>query len=220
MAYWSVVVIVQLLRCVWLIEISWTAACQASLSITNSQILLKLMSIKSVIPSNRLILCHPLFLLPSIFPASESFPVKQLFASGGKILELQFQYQSFQWIFRLISFRIYWFDLLAVQGTLKSLLQHHCSKASILQRSAFFMVHLLKPYMTSGKAIDLTIWICVNKVMSLLFNILPRFVIIFLPRSKCLLVSWLQSWSAEILELFSVLRPLLCFPTCILSAAL
>ena len=141
MAYWSVV-IVQLLRCVWLIEISRTAARQASLSITNSQILLKLMSIKSVIPSNRLILCHPLFLLPSIFPASESFPVNQLFASGGKILELQFQYQSFQWIFRLISFRIYWFDLLAVQGTLKSLLQHHCSKASILQCSAFFMVQL------------------------------------------------------------------------------
>ena len=136
MAYWSFVV-VQLLSCVQLIETPWTAAHQASLSITNSQILFKLISVELVITSNHLILCHPLFLLPSIFLASGSFPMNQFFASGGKILELQLQYQSFQWIFRLISFRIHWFDLLAVQGTLKSLLQQYNSKPSILQCSAF-----------------------------------------------------------------------------------
>ena len=212
MAYWSFVV-VQLLSCVQLIETPWTAAHQASLSITNSQILFKLISVELVITSNHLIPCHPLFLLPSIFLASGSFPMNQFFASGGKILELQLQYQSFQWIFRLISFRIHWFDLLAVQGTLKSLLQQYNSKPSILQCSAFFMVQLLHPYMTTGKAIALTMWIFVNKVVSLPLNMLPRFVIIFLPGSKCLnfvvTVMVCSDFGA-----FPVLRPLLCFPVC------
>ena len=110
----------------------------------------------------------------------------------AKELELQLQHQSFKWIFELISFRIYWFDLLAVHETLKSLLQHHSSKASILQRSAFFMVQLSHLYVTTGKTIALTIWTFVRKVMSLLLNTLSRFVIAFLPRSKHLLISWLS----------------------------
>ena len=116
------------------------------------------------------------------------------------MLELQLQHQSFREYSELISFRINWFDLLAVQGTLKSLLQHHSSKASILQRSAFFTVQLSHPYMTTGKTIALTRQTFVGKVMSLLFNMLPRLVIAFLPRSKHLLISWLQSPSAVILE--------------------
>ena len=116
----------------------------------------------------------------------------------AKVLELQ--HQSFQSNSGLISFRIDWFDLLAVQGTLKSLIHHHSSKASILQHSTFFMVQLLHSYMTTGKAIDLTRWIFVSKVISLLFNMLSRLVIAFLPRSKHLLISWLQSLSAVILE--------------------
>ena len=135
----------------------------------------------------------------------------------AKVLELQFQHQSFQWIFRLISFRIDWFDLLSVQGTLRSLLQHHGSKASILQCSAFFMVWLSHPYMTTGKAIALTVWTFVSKVMSLFFNMLSRYVIVFLPRTKHLLISWLQSQFAVILEpkkiksvTFSVVSPSFC----------
>ena len=115
-------------------------------------------------------------------------------------MELQLQHQSFQWIFGLISFRIHWFDLLAVQGTLKSLLQHHSSKASILQHSAFFLVQLRHPYMTTGKTTALTIQTFVGKVMSLLFSMLSRFVTAFLPRSKRLLISWLQLLSTVILE--------------------
>ena len=115
-------------------------------------------------------------------------------------MELQLQHESFQWIFGLISFRIDWLDLLAVQGTLKSLLQHHNLKASILQHSAFFMVKLSHPYMTTGKTVALTIWTFAGKAISLLFNTLPRFVIAFLPRSKCLLISWPQSPYAVILE--------------------
>ena len=122
----------------------------------------------------------------------------------AKVLELQLQHQSFQWLFRTISFRIDWFDLFAVQGTLKSLLQPHSSKASILWCSAFFMVQLSHPYMTTGKIIALTRQTFVGKVMSLLFSMLSRLVIAFLQRSKHLLMSWLQSWSAEILELISV----------------
>ena len=155
------------------------------------------MSIESVMLSNHHILCNPLLLLPSIFPRSGSFPVSQLF-QVAKVLELQ--HQSFQSNSGLISFRIDWFDLLAVQGTLKSLIHHHSSKASILQHSTFFMVQLLHSYMTTGKAIDLTRWIFVSKVISLLFNMLSRLVIAFLPRSKHLLISWLQSLSAVILE--------------------
>ena len=115
-------------------------------------------------------------------------------------MEFQLQHQSYQGIFELISFRMDWLDLLAVQGALKSLLQHHSSKASILQRSAFFTVQLSHPYMTIGKTIALTRQTFVDKVMSLLFNVLSRLVIAFLPRSKCLLISWLQSPSAVILE--------------------
>ena len=139
--------------------------------------------------------------------------MSQLFASGGQILELQLQHQSFQWISGLISFRMDWSVLLAIQGTLKSLLQHHSSKASILQRSAFFIVQLSHPYMTTGKNIALTRWTFVSKVMSLLFNMLSRFVIAFLSRSKCLLVSWLQSPSAVILEPKKISLSLFhCFP--------
>ena len=118
----------------------------------------------------------------------------------AKVLEFQFQHQSFQWTQGLISFRMDWLDLLAVQGTLKSLLQHHSSKASVLWRSALFTVQLSHPYMTTWKTIALTRWTFVGKVMSLLFNMLSRLVIAFLPRSKCLLISWLQSPSAVILE--------------------
>ena len=114
-------------------------------------------------------------------------------------MELQLQHQFFQYS-GVISFRIDWFDLLAVQGTLKSLLQHRSSEASVLQCSAFFRVQLSHPYMTTGKTIALTRWTFVSKVMSLLFNTLSRFVIVFLPRSKCLLISWLQSLSTVILE--------------------
>ena len=179
----------------------WTAARQASLSITNSQGLLKLMSIQSVMPSNHLILSCPLLLLPSIF---RSIRV----SSNESVLCIRWpKYWSFSFSISLsneysglISFRIDWLDLLAVQGTLNSLLQHHSSKASILQCSAFFIVQISHLYMTTGKTIALTIWTFVSKVMSLLFNMLSRLVIAFLPRSKCLLISWLQSLSAVILE--------------------
>ena len=129
---------VQSLSCAWLFATPWTAACQDSLSITNSWSLLKLMSIESVMPSNHLILCHPLRLLPSIFPSIRVFSwwVCSLH-QVAKVLEFQLQHQSFQWIFRTDFFTMDWLDLLAVQGTLKSLLQHHSSKASILQCSAF-----------------------------------------------------------------------------------
>ena len=172
----------------------WTAAGQASLSITNSWSLLKLMSIESVMPSNHLILCPPLLLLPSIFSSIRVF-------SNESLLHIRWpNYWSFSFSISpsneysgLISFRMDWLDLLAVQGTLKSLLQHHSSKASILQHSAFFIVQLSHPYMTTGKTIALTRWTFVGKVMSLLFIMLSRLVITFLPRSKCLLISWLQS---------------------------
>ena len=152
-------------------------------------------------PSNHLILCHPLLLLPSIFPRIRVF-------SNESVLHNRWpKYWSFSFNISpsnehpgLISFRMDWLDLLAVQGTLKSLLQHHSSKASILQHSAFFIVQLSYPYTTTGKTITLTRWTFVGKVMSLLFNMLSRFVIAFLPRSKCLLISWLQSQSAVILE--------------------
>ena len=123
------------------------------------------------------------------FPASGSFPMSQFFHQVAKVLEFQLQHQSFQWISGLISFRMDWLDLLAVQGTLPSLLQHHSLKASILQRSAFFTVQLSHPYMTTGKTTDLTRWTFVDKVMSLLFNMLSRLVITFLPRS------W-QEWTS------------------------
>ena len=177
----------------------WTAAWQASLSITNSQSLLKFTSIKSVIPSSHLILCCPLLLLPSIFPSIRVFsnePV--LHIRWPKYWNFSFSISPSNEYSEFISFRMDWLDLHAVQGTLKSLLQHHSSKALILWRSAFFIVQY--PYMTTGKAVALTRQTYVGKVMSLLFNMLSRLVITFLPRSKHLLISWLQSPSALILE--------------------
>ena len=164
--------------------IPWTAACQASLSITNSQSLLKLMAIESVMPSNHLILCHPLLLLPSIFPSIRVF-------SNESVLRIKWpKYWSFSPNLSpssehegLISFRMDWLDLFAAQGTLKSLLHHHSSKALILWCSAFFRVQLSHPYMTTGKTIALTRRTFVSKVMSLLFNMLSRLVINFLSRS-------------------------------------
>ena len=156
------------------------------------------MSITSVMPSNHLILCHPLLLLPSVFPSITVF-------SNESVLHIRwpnywsFSISSSSEYSGLISFRIDWFDL-AVQGTLQSLLQHHNSKAPILWRSAFFILQLWHPYMTTGKTIALTIWTFVGKVMSLLFNMLSRLVIAFLLRSGCFLISWLQSPSAVILE--------------------
>ena len=178
-----------------------TAACQASLSITNSQSLLKLMSIESVMPSNHLILCHPLLLLPSIFPSIRVFSNKSVLCiRWPKYWSFSFSISPSNDYSGLISFRMDWLDLLAVQGTLKSLLQHHSSKASILQHSGFFIVQLSHPYMTTGKTIALTRQTFVGKVMSLLFNMLSRLVITFLPRRKRLLISWRQSPSAVILE--------------------
>ena len=168
----------------------WTAAYQASLSIINLWSLLKLMSIESVMPSSHLILWHPLLLLP--FRLSQHQGLFQWVSSSyqvGKVLEFQLQHQSFQWYSGLISFRMDWLGLLAVQGTLKRLLQHHSSKASILRCSAFFIGQLSYPYMTTGKTIALTRWTFIGKIF-LLFNMLSRLVIPFLPRSKHLLISW------------------------------
>ena len=159
------------------------------------------MSIQSVMPSNHLILWHPCLLLPSIFPSITVF-------SNKSVLRIRWPtYWGFSFSISpsneylgLISFRIDWVALYAVQGTLKSLLQHHSSKESILWRSAFFMVQLLHAYMITGKTITLTRWTYVGKVMSLLFNMLSRLVIAFLPRSKRLLISRLQSPSAVLLE--------------------
>ena len=171
------------------------------------------MSIESVLPYNHLILCNPLLLLSSIFPSIRVF-------SNESALHIRWpKYWSFSFNIspsnehpRLISCRMNWLYLLAVQGTLKSLLQHHSSKTSILLHSAFFIVQLLHPYVATGKTIVLTRWTFVGKVMSLLFNMLPRLVINFLPKSKRLLISWLQSPSAVILDpqkIKSALFPLL-----------
>ena len=192
---------VQSLSHVRLFVTPWIAARQASLSITNCRSSLRLTSIESVMPSSHLILCLPLFLLPPIPPSIRVF-------SNESTLPMRCpDYWSFSFsiipskeIPGLISFRMHWLDLFAVQGTLKSLLQHHSSKASILWCSAFFTVQLSHPYITTGKTIALTRRAFVGKVMSLLFNMLSMLVITFLPRSKCLLISWLQSPSAVILE--------------------
>ena len=151
--------------------------------------------------SNHLILCHPLLLPPSIFPSIRVFPKESvLHIRWPKYWSFSFTISPSNQYSRLISFRMDWLDLLAVQGTLKSLLQHHSSKASILWHSAFFMVQLSHPYMTTGKSIPLTRWKFVGQVMSLLFIMLSRFIIAFLSRSKYLLISWIQSPSAVILE--------------------
>ena len=152
-------------------------------------------------PSNHLLLCRPLFLLPSVFPSIRVFSNESaVYIRWPKYWSLSFSISPSNEYSGLISFRIDWLDLLAVQGTLKSLLQHHSLKASILQHSAFFMVQLSHLYMTTGKTTALTIQTFVGKVMPLLFNTLSRFVITFLPRSKRLLISWLQSPSTVILE--------------------
>ena len=191
---------IQSLSRVQLFTTPWTAACQASLSIINSQSLLKLMSITSVIPSNHLILCH-LLLLPSIIPSISVFSIELvLLIEWPKYWSFSFSISPSNEYSGLVSFRMDWLDLLAVQGTLKSLLHHHSSKASILLHSAFFTVQLSHPYLTTGKTIALTRQTFVGKVMSLLFNMLSRLVITFFPRNKRLLISWLQSPSAVILE--------------------
>ena len=179
---------VQLLSRVQLFENSWTTA---SLSITNSRSLPKFMFIESVMPSSHLILCHPLLLLPSIFPSIRVFSNESaLRIRWPKNWNFSFNISPSNEYSGLISFRMDWLDLLAVQGTLKNLLQHHSSKASILWCSVFFIAQLLHPYMTTGRTIALTRWAFVGKVMSLLFNILSRFVRAFLPRSRCLLILW------------------------------
>ena len=159
------------------------------------------MSIESVVPSNHLMLCHPLLLLSAIFPSIRVFSSESvLHIRRPKYWSSSFNISPSNEYSGLISFRMDWLDLLAVQGTLKSLLQHHSSKVSILRRSTFFIVQLSHPYMTTRKTIALTRQTFVDKVMSLLFNMLSRLVITFLPRSKHLLISWLQSPSAVILE--------------------
>ena len=186
------------------------------------------MSIQSVIPSNHLILCHPLFLLPSIFPSIRVFSNESaLHIRWPKHWSFSFSISPSNECPGPISFRMDWLDLLAVQGTLKSLLQHHSSKASILRCSAFFTVQFSHSNMTTGKTIALTRWTFLGKVMSLLFNMLSRFVIAFLPRSKCLLISWLQSPSAVILEppkinsvTVSLVSPSICHDLCFLNVEL
>src|SRR5574341_767440 len=177
------------------------AARQATLSITNSRSSLRLTSIESVMPSSHLILCRPLLLLPPVPPRI------RVFSNESSLCMRWPQYWSFSFSIipsnehsGLISFRMDWLDLLAVQRTLKSLPQHHSSKASILWHSAFFTVQLSHPHMTTGKTVALTRWTFVGKIMSLLLNMLSRLVITFIPRSKHLLISWLQSPSAVILE--------------------
>ena len=177
-----------LFSCVQFFATPWTAACQASLSFTISRSLLKLMSIELVMPSNYLILCCPLLFLPSIFPSIKVF-------SNELVLHIRWpKHWSFSSSISpsneysgLISFTIDRCDVLAVQRTLRHFLQHQSSKSSILRCSAFFTVQLSHPYMTSGKTIALTRWTFVGKVISLLFNMLPRFVITFIPRSKHIL---------------------------------
>ena len=195
------VVVVQSLSRVWLFATPWAAACQASLSFTISWSLLKLMSIELMMPSNCLTLCCPLLLLSSIFPSIRVF-------SNESALRIRWpKYWSFSFSISpskehpgLVSFRIDWLALLAVQGTLKRLLQHHSSKGSILWCSIFYMVQISHPYMTTGKTIALTLQTFVSKVVSLLCDLLSRFVIAFLPRSKHLLISWLKSPSTVILD--------------------
>ena len=192
---------VQSLSCVRLFATPLTAAHQASLSITNSQSIPKLMSIESMMPSNHLSLCCPLLLLPSIFPSIRVFSNESVLCiRWPKYWSFSFNISLSNEYSGLISFRMDGLDLLAVQGTLKSLLQHHSSKASILWCSDFFIVQLSHPYMTTGKTIALARQTFVGKVMFLLFNMLSRFVKVFLPKSKHLLISRLQSPSTVILE--------------------
>ena len=197
---WILISSVQSLSRVQLFVTPRAAARQASLSITNSWSLFKLISLESVMPSNHLILCRPLLLPPSIFPSIRVFLNESVLHIRWPKYCFSFNISSSNEHSGLISFRMDWLDLLAVQGTLKSLLQHQSSKASILWCLTFFIVQLSHPYMTTGKTIALTRWSFVGKAMSLLFNMLSRLIIAFLLRSKRLLISWLQSPSAVILE--------------------
>ena len=173
---------------------------QQALSITNSHSLLKLMSIELVMPPNYLILCHPLLFSLSIFPSIKVFSKESVLHNRWpNYYTFSISISPSNEYSEQISFRIDWLDLLAVQGTVKSLLQYHSSKGSIIQHSAFLIVQLSHPYLTDGKTIALTRWTFVVKVISLLLNMLSRLVIAFLPRSKCLFISWLQSPSAVIL---------------------
>ena len=205
--------VVQSLSRLRLFATPWTTARQISLFFTMSQSLLKLMSIESVMLSNHFILCHPILLLSSIFPSIRVYSNESALciwwpnfgaSASASVIPVNMEGE--------FPFRIDWFDL-AVPGTLKSLLQHHSSKASILQRSAFFMVQLSHPCMITAKTIALTKQTFVDKVISLLFNMLSWFVIAFCPRSKHLLISWLQSPSTVILEPKKInLSPLPLFP--------
>ena len=193
----------------------WTAAFQASLSITNSRSLLKLMSIKSLRPSNYLIFCRRLHLPPSILPSIRVFSNETVFhIRRPKYWSFSIGISPSNEYSGLISFRIDRLDLLAVQGTFKSLLRYHSSKASILWCSGFCMVQLSHPYITTGKTITSTRWTFVSKGISLLFNMLYRLIIAFLPSSMHLLVSWLQSPSVVILEtkINKVCHCFHCFP--------
>ena len=194
----QLVQLVQLLSCVWLFATPWITVRQASLSITNSQSSLRLTSIESVMPSSHLILCCPLLLLPPIPPSIRVFSNEStLCMRWPKYWSFTFSIIPSKECPGLISFRVDWLDLLAVQGTLKSLLQHHSSKAAILWCSAFFTVQLSHLYMTTGKTIALTRWTFVGKVMSLLFYMLSRLIITFLPRSKHLLMLFNVNWALE-----------------------
>ena len=183
------------------------------------------MPIKSVMPPNHFILYRPLLLPPSIFPSIRIFSIESVLRiRGSKYWGFSFSISPFNEYSGLISFRIDWLDLLAVQGTLKSLLQHHSSKASILWCSAFFRVQLSHPYKTTRKTMALTRRTFIGKVMSLIYNRLSRLVIAFLPRSKCLLISWLQSPSTVILEpqkntlTVSIVSPSICHEVMALDA--
>ena len=199
---YQIFISVQSLSCVRLFATPWTAACQASLSITNAWSLLRLVCIESVMPSNHLILCCPLLLPPSIFPSIRVFSNESVLRiRWPKFWSFSFSISPSNEYSGLTSFRMAWLDLLAVQGSLKSLLQHHSSKSinsSVL--SFLYKVQLSHPYVTTGKTIALTRRTFVGKVMSLFFNMLSRLLITFFPRSKHLLISWLQSPSAVILE--------------------
>ena len=191
---------VQSLSRVQLFATPWTAVCQVSLPITCSS-LLKPMSIESVMPSSHLILCHPLCLQPSIFPSIRVFSSESVLCiRWPKFSSFSFSISPSNEYSEMISFRMDWLDLFAVQRTLKSLLQHHSSKASILLHSASFIVQLSHPYVTAGKTIALTRRAFAGKVTSLLFKMMSMLVITFLTRNKHLLISWLQSLSAVILE--------------------
>ena len=212
-AHYKHTVVVQSLSNIWLFATPWTAVRHASLSFTISQSLLKVTCNESVMPSNHLKHCCPLLLLPLTFLSIRGFSNESaLCIRWPKYWRFSFSISPSSEYSGLISFRMDWLDRLAVQGTLESFLQQHSSKPSVLWCSAFFIAQLSHPYMTTGKTTPLTKQSLASKVMSLLFNMLSRLVIAFLPRSKHLLISWLQSPSAVILEPPKVCHCFHCFP--------